>query len=51
MKKVFVGWSGGKDCTLSLHKIIEEGVYDPEFLLTNISAGTKKRKPAVGFLF
>ena len=42
MKKAFVGWSGGKDCTLALHKIIEEKNYKPEFLLTNVSTETKR---------
>jgi len=42
MKKTFVGWSGGKDCTLALHKIIEEKIYKPEFLLTNVSAETNR---------
>jgi len=42
MKRAFVGWSGGKDCTLSLHKIVEQGLYRPEFLLSNISAETKR---------
>jgi len=42
VKKAFIGWSGGKDCTLALHKIIEEKNFNPEFLLTNVSAETKR---------
>ena len=42
MKRAFVGWSGGKDCTLSLHKIVQEGVYKPEYLLTTLSAETQR---------
>jgi uncharacterized protein (TIGR00290 family) len=42
MKNAFIGWSGGKDCTLALHKIIEEKIYKPEFLLTNVSSETKR---------
>jgi len=42
MKRAFVGWSGGKDCTLALHKIVERGLYRPEFLLSNISAETMR---------
>lgn len=42
MKRAFVGWSGGKDCTLALHKITEEKIYRPELLLTNVSAENRR---------
>jgi uncharacterized protein (TIGR00290 family) len=42
MKRAFVGWSGGKDCTLALHKIIGEGICEPAYLLTTLSAETKR---------
>lgn len=38
MKRGFVGWSGGKDCTLALHKLVQEGICQPEFLLTTLAA-------------
>lgn len=37
MKKVFINWSGGKDCTMALHKILYETDLKPEFLFTTIS--------------
>lgn len=37
MEKAFVNWSGGKDCTLALHKVLHEGLYKPELLFTTIS--------------
>ena len=30
----YFNWSGGKDSTLALHKILEEGKYDVKYLLT-----------------
>lgn len=37
MTKSFFNWSGGKDSSFSLHKVLEEGRYKVEALLTNIS--------------
>jgi uncharacterized protein (TIGR00290 family) len=37
MKKAFINWSGGKDCTMALHKILSENKFKPEFLFTTIS--------------
>ncbi|MFL5753867.1 MAG: diphthine--ammonia ligase, partial [Bacteroidia bacterium] len=37
IKPVFINWSGGKDCTFALHKILEEKEYHPEFLFTTCS--------------
>lgn len=42
MKRAFVGWSGGKDCTLALHKAKESGEFQVEFLLTTISSETNR---------
>lgn len=35
-------WSGGKDSSYALHKILEEGIYDVKYLLSTIN-GTYKR--------
>jgi len=37
MEKAFVNWSGGKDCTMALHKILEGKKFKVEFLFTTIS--------------
>lgn len=42
MKRAFVGWSGGKDCALALHKVVQEGIYHPEYLMTNVSSETQR---------
>ncbi len=42
MKKAFMGWSGGKDCTLALHKVIHEKELEVTCLLTNVSSETNR---------
>lgn len=37
MEKAFINWSGGKDCTLALHKVTEEKELSVEFLFTSLS--------------
>ena len=37
MTSAFINWSGGKDCTFALHKILEEKKFKPEFLFTTCS--------------
>jgi uncharacterized protein (TIGR00290 family) len=37
MEKAFVNWSGGKDCTLALHTVLQEKKYSVEFLFTSLS--------------
>lgn len=37
MEKAFINWSGGKDCTMALHKVLEEKIVKAEFLFTTIS--------------
>lgn len=36
-EKVMVSWSGGKDSTLALHKVLESGQYEVASLLTTIA--------------
>ncbi len=38
MTPAFINWSGGKDCTFALHKLLEEKKYQPEFLFTTCSS-------------
>jgi uncharacterized protein (TIGR00290 family) len=37
MEKAFINWSGGKDCTMALHEILEQKKYSVEFLFTTLS--------------
>jgi uncharacterized protein (TIGR00290 family) len=37
MKKAFINWSGGKDCTMALHQVLKEKKLVPEFLFTTVS--------------
>lgn len=39
--KAFVSWSGGKDCTLALHRIIQEGKIEVETLVNMCSPDGK----------
>ena len=38
----YFNWSGGKDSTLALHKILEEGKYDVKYLLTTANQDHKR---------
>lgn len=38
MNKAYMNWSGGKDSSLCLHRVLEEGLYEVETLLTNVNA-------------
>ena len=38
MKKTVINWSGGKDSALMLNRIIDEGIYKPECLLTTVNS-------------
>jgi uncharacterized protein (TIGR00290 family) len=37
MQKAFMNWSGGKDCTLALHKTISQKQFSVDFLFTTVS--------------
>jgi len=37
MNSAFMNWSGGKDSSLCLHRVLEEGHYRVETLLTNVN--------------
>ena len=37
MKSVLLSWSGGKDSTLALHKVLIKKIYEVKFLFTTIS--------------
>ena len=39
---IVLSWSGGKDSTLALHKLLESQNYDVRYLLTTINAGNKR---------
>jgi uncharacterized protein (TIGR00290 family) len=42
MIPAFINWSGGKDCCLALHKILEEKKFHPEFLFTTVSKNEQR---------
>jgi len=37
MNNTYMNWSGGKDSSLCLHRVLEEGRYQVETLLTNVN--------------
>jgi diphthamide synthase (EF-2-diphthine--ammonia ligase) len=37
MEKAFINCSGGKDCTMALHKVMHERIVKPELLFTTVS--------------
>jgi diphthamide synthase (EF-2-diphthine--ammonia ligase) len=37
-EKIAVAFSGGKDSTMMLYRLLEEGTYEVEFLIVTISA-------------
>jgi uncharacterized protein (TIGR00290 family) len=41
MQKVFLNWSGGKDCSLALHRLRQQN-YNVEFLFTTLAKDTKR---------
>lgn len=38
MTRAYMNWSGGKDSSLCLHRVLEEGVYKVQTLLTSVNA-------------
>jgi uncharacterized protein (TIGR00290 family) len=38
LEKAFLNWSGGKDCTLALHHILQEKKYSVESLFTTVTS-------------
>lgn len=42
MKKAVINWSGGKDCTLALHSLLQTKQYSPVKLVTTIVKSTKR---------
>lgn len=42
MKKAVINWSGGKDCALALHSILNAKQYAPAKLVTTIGESTKR---------
>ena len=41
-EKIVVAWSGGKDCTLALHNILQAGEYEISALLTTVTQGYER---------
>lgn len=40
--KALISWSGGKDSTFALHKILKENKYQPEFLFVTINKNQQR---------